>query len=70
MLSYKTRLQAYGPLPDIWGEGAIFAFSGIDGPTCSASNFVLAFGAEPYRSADPYRRPARAAAPPAPILAQ
>ena len=34
------------PLPDIWGEGAIFAFSGFDGPTCSASNFVLSFGRE------------------------
>jgi hypothetical protein len=48
MLSDSSILQAYGPLPNIWGEGAIFAFSGIDGPTCSASNFVLAFGGEPY----------------------
>ena len=45
------------------GEGAIFAFSGIDGPTCSASNFVLAFGGRTVRSDDPYRRHARAAAP-------
>ena len=58
MLSYKSRLQAYGPLPDIWGEGAIFAFSGIDGPTCSASNFVLTFDREPFdlviHTADPH----------------
>jgi glycogen debranching enzyme len=58
MLSLKTNLRQYQPLPDIWGEGAIFAFSGLDGPTCSASNFVLAFGAEPYdllvHTADPH----------------
>jgi glycogen debranching enzyme len=58
MLSLKANLRQYQPLPDIWGEGAIFAFSGIDGPTCSASNFVLAFGAEPYdlliHTADPH----------------
>ncbi|MCU0501707.1 MAG: hypothetical protein MUC51_08045 [Anaerolineae bacterium] len=48
MISLKTILQMHRPLPDIWGEGAIFAFSGIDGPTRSMTNFVLAFGAEPY----------------------
>ncbi len=47
MLSAKSILASYLPLPDIWGEGAIFAFSGCDGPTCSASNFVLAFDREP-----------------------
>jgi hypothetical protein len=26
--------------PDMWGEGILFAFSGMDGETCSASNFV------------------------------
>jgi hypothetical protein len=58
MLSYKIKLQRYGFLPNVWGEGAIFAFSGIDGPTCSASNFVLAFGEEPFdlliHTADPH----------------
>lgn len=35
-------------LPDVWGEGALFAFSGMDGETCSASGFVATFGAEPF----------------------
>ncbi len=58
MISLKTIIQSHQPLPDIWGEGAIFAFSGIDGPTCSESNFVLAFGAERFdlliHTADPH----------------
>ena len=37
-------LASYGTLPDIWGEGALFAFSGIDGETQSRSGFVLTFG--------------------------
>jgi glycogen debranching enzyme len=48
MFSVSPILAPLLPLPDIWGEGAIFAFSGFDGPTCSASNFVLAYGAEPF----------------------
>jgi hypothetical protein len=48
MLSVTPLLARYHPLPDIWGEGALFAFSGFDGPTCAASNFVLAFGHEPF----------------------
>jgi len=44
-----TGLPAsYGALPDIWGEGAIFAFSGMDGPTRAASQFVATYGAQPY----------------------
>lgn len=35
-------------LPDIWGEGAIFAFSGLDGPKDTLSQFVATFAAEPY----------------------
>jgi glycogen debranching enzyme len=35
-------------LPDRWGEGLIFAFSGMDGPTDSASGFVATAAAEPY----------------------
>lgn len=31
---------SYPALPDRWGEGALFAFSGMDGPTCSESGFV------------------------------
>lgn len=34
-------LEKYRLLPNVWGEGAIFAFSGLDGETCSASGFVL-----------------------------
>lgn len=37
-----------GPLPNIWGEGALFAYSGLDGPTDAASGFVLTYDAEPY----------------------
>ena len=58
MSSTLSLLAPFQPLPDIWGEGAIFAFSGIDGPTCSASNFVLAFGEERFdlliHTADPH----------------
>lgn len=35
-------------LPDIWGEGAIFAFSGLDGPTDTLSQLVATLGDEPY----------------------
>ncbi|MFH1569604.1 MAG: trehalase family glycosidase [Gemmatimonadota bacterium] len=35
-------------IPDIWGEGALFAFSGLDGPTCSASGFVATYASEPF----------------------
>ncbi len=35
-------------LPKVWGEGALFAFSGIDGPTDAASEFVGSLGPEPF----------------------
>lgn len=35
-------------LPDVWGEGAIFAFSGFDGETNSRSGFVGSFDAQPF----------------------
>ena len=35
-------------LPHVWGEGAIFAFSGVDGPTCTAAGFTTTFDHEPY----------------------
>jgi len=58
MRSVKSLLARTHPLPDIWGEGAIFAFSGFDGPTCSASNFVLTLGHDPFdlvvQTADTY----------------
>lgn len=33
-------------LPDVWGEGALWAFSGLDGATNSASGFVASLTAE------------------------
>jgi hypothetical protein len=35
-------------LPNVWGEGALFAFSGLDGETDSRTGFVATFGAERY----------------------
>jgi hypothetical protein len=35
-------------LPDVWGEGALFAFSGLDGDTDSRTGFMATFGAERY----------------------
>jgi glycogen debranching enzyme len=35
-------------LPNRWGEGLIFAFSGMDGPTNSSSGFVATAAAELY----------------------
>jgi glycogen debranching enzyme len=44
-----SRLLAEFPnLPDVWGEGALFAFSGIDGETNSASGFVATFASDAY----------------------
>ena len=35
-------------VPDIWGEGILFGFSGVDGETVTANGFVGSFGPEPY----------------------
>lgn len=35
-------------LPNIWGEGAIFAFSGMDGETNVESGFVATYATQPY----------------------
>lgn len=35
-------------MPDIWGEGALFAFSGLDGVTNTQSQFVAAAGSAGY----------------------
>lgn len=45
MLSW---LSDYPALPDVWGEGALFAFSGIDGETNASSEFVATYWREPY----------------------
>ena len=41
-------LSGYANLPDVWGEGALFAFSGMDGCTQTASGFVGTAAARPY----------------------
>ncbi len=45
MLSW---LSEYTALPNVWGEGALFAFSGMDGETNAASQFVATYWREPY----------------------
>ncbi|CAH1222601.1 hypothetical protein PAECIP111891_05377 [Paenibacillus allorhizoplanae] len=35
-------------MPDIWGEGALFAFSGLDGETDTRSQFVATVGSAGY----------------------
>ena len=39
-------LQVQKHLPDLWKEGALFAFSGYDGQTDSNSQFVATVGAK------------------------
>ena len=34
--------------PHTWGEGALFAFSGVDGETDALSGFVATLGSEPF----------------------
>lgn len=41
-------LSEFPRLPDVWGEGALFAFSGIDGETNAASGFVATYARDPY----------------------
>ncbi len=41
-------LSGYANLPDVWGEGALFAFSDMDGSTQAASGFVGTAAAQPY----------------------
>ncbi len=41
-------LAQYAHLPDVWGEGALFAFSGLDGETNAASGFVATYGRARY----------------------
>ena len=45
---FDRALSPHRNLPDIWGEGAIFAFSGMDGESNASSGFVATFGARPY----------------------
>ncbi|NLS79819.1 MAG: hypothetical protein GXY76_21440 [Chloroflexi bacterium] len=49
MTQWEGILNRHANLPDLWGEGAIFAFSGLDGETNAASGFVGTYGREPYQ---------------------
>ncbi|NLD42375.1 MAG: hypothetical protein GX657_02655 [Chloroflexi bacterium] len=44
----RNVIAARHNLPDVWGEGALFAFSGMDGETNAASEFVGSYWREPY----------------------
>ena len=35
-------------MPNLWGEGALFAFSGFDGTTSASSRFVMTLAAHPF----------------------
>ena len=41
-------LAKYPNIPDVWGEGTIFAFSGLDGETNAASGFVATYARDRY----------------------
>ncbi len=41
-------VAAIPDLPNRWGEGLLFAFSGMDGPTRTTSGFVASAAATPY----------------------
>ncbi|GDY14523.1 hypothetical protein LBMAG53_34010 [Planctomycetota bacterium] len=41
-------LARFPNLPDVAGEGLLFAFSGLDGATCTASGFVAAIDGKPF----------------------
>ncbi|MHB0859515.1 MAG: amylo-alpha-1,6-glucosidase [Anaerolineae bacterium] len=45
---FGALLKPHAHLPDLWGEGALFAFSGLDGPTDVQSSFVGSQGRSPY----------------------
>lgn len=42
------NIKYYETLPDVWSEGALFAYSGVDGPTCTASGFVATLLEKPF----------------------
>lgn len=44
----KSLASRWTNMPDIWGEGALFAFSGLDGATDTRSQFVAAAGSTGY----------------------
>lgn len=48
MIPSAPQLATMKQLPNVWGEGAIFAFSGMDGPAEPATGFVSTFGREPF----------------------
>ena len=44
----NAELSRWNNLPNVYGEGGIFAFSGMDGETCTASGFVATLMGERY----------------------
>ena len=48
MIDFDAMLRPIANPPNLWGEGALFAFSGMDGPTKTVSQFVATFDATPY----------------------
>lgn len=44
----RKLLRMVAHLPDVIGEGGLFAFSGLDGETRTLSGFTGTWGAEPY----------------------
>ncbi|NIK69003.1 trehalase family glycosidase [Paenibacillus sp. BK720] len=44
----ESATPVWTNMPDIWGEGALFAFSGLDGATDTRSQFVAAAGSTGY----------------------
>jgi glycogen debranching enzyme len=48
MMTLSRLLVEFPNLPDVWGEGSLFAFSGIDGETDAASGFVATFARDAY----------------------
>ncbi|MGG1550164.1 amylo-alpha-1,6-glucosidase [Paenibacillus ferrarius] len=43
-----SRTSSRKTMPNIWGEGALFAFSGLDGETDTQSQFVATAGVDGY----------------------
>jgi glycogen debranching enzyme len=47
-MTLSRLLVDFPNLPNVWGEGALFAFSGIDGETNAASGFVATLAGDAY----------------------
>jgi len=47
-VSLSRLLTDHQNLPDVWGEGTLFAFSGIDGETNASPGFVATYARDKY----------------------